>query len=587
MTAGSIVKEHVFNQLRRKDSNMSTTRMDKRKALLKRKEKDKRIYFTGIFFTFLFVLLICRLYFIQVLNGEEYAARVRRQQIDHIELKKVSGNIIDRNGYSFTSAGEALMLKVIPKAVGFNDDAYDVIEALTGVVKKEFLRSSSEVFTVPVVNFNKALIEAVESDYHPGVLCYNESIRYNDKSLARHVIGYLRKSDGVPMSGIEKALQNYLHPGLESYVNVFSDAANRPLFSLGYQISHPERKCYDVQLTLNYNIQEVLEQTLDQYPGRRHGGIVLNAMNGEILALASRPQFQQYDPGALKTNGMDSSFLSIPMEQYPFGSVFKIIVAAAALDSGRYSESTLFTCTGGIQAGNRWMPCHAHTGGLGTITFREAFAHSCNDTFIRIAQDIGGETIIEMAKRFGLGEEINIELPNAPGLLMKKDEYSGTGIANLAIGQGTIMVTPLQAADMITTIVNNGKRKTLKLVDGVVDSEGNFVQYHPEQNKGSTDTRVISQKTAETLIRFMGDVTEYGTGKNASCALIGGTAGKTGTPQVAGDLKSSNYAWFTGFFPKDKPRYIIVVLSLEEGGAADMAAPVFLDIAKGIWKAAK
>ena len=185
MTAGSIVKEHVFNQLRRKDSNIVQPEWIK-ESIAERKEKDKRIYLQEFSLPFIRFTYLSALFHTSF-KWEEYAARVRRQQIDHIELKKVSGNIIDRNGYSFTSAGEALMLKVIPKAVGFNDDAYDVIEALTGVVKKEFLRSSSEVFTVPVVNFNKALIEAVESDYHPGVLCYNESIRYNDKSLARHV----------------------------------------------------------------------------------------------------------------------------------------------------------------------------------------------------------------------------------------------------------------------------------------------------------------------------------------------------------------------------------------------------------------
>lgn len=562
---------------------MDTTRMDKRKALLKRKEKGKRIYAAGIFFTLLLTLLIFRLYSIQILKGEEYVGRVRQQQIDQIELEKVSGNIIDRNGISFTSAGEILTLKVIPCSIGFDDRAYDVIESLTGKSKKEFLRNSSKIYSIPVVNMNADLIAAVEANDYPGVLCYKESIRYNDDSLARHIIGYLRKSDDIPMSGIEKAYHNYLHPGLECYVNVFSDAANRPLFSLGYQISQPEKKWHDVQLTLDYNIQEILEQTLDKYPGRRHGGIVIDASNGDILALASRPQFQQYNPGAAKTDGMDSSFLAIPMEQYPFGSVFKIIVAAAALESGNYDENTLFTCIGGIQAGNRWMPCHAAAGGLGTITLREAFAHSCNDTFIRIAQDIGGEAIVEMAKRFGLGEEISIGLPNAVGRLMGKDEYSGAGIANLAIGQGTTMVTPLQAADMITTVVNGGKRKELKLVDKITDPDGNLIENYPGQDEESSDTRVISQKTATTLARWMGDVTEYGTGSKLKGALLGGTAGKTGTPQVSGDLKSSNYGWFAGFFPKDNPRYVIVVLSLEEGGAADMAVPVFHDIANGIW----
>ena len=166
---------------------MDTTRMDKRKALLKRKEKGKRIYAAGIFFTLLLTLLIFRLYSIQILKGEEYVGRVRQQQIDQIELEKVSGNIIDRNGISFTSAGEILTLKVIPYSIGFNDRAYDVIESLTDKSKKEFLRNSSKIYSIPVVNMNADLIAAVEANDYPGVLCYKESIRVTRQASCQHV----------------------------------------------------------------------------------------------------------------------------------------------------------------------------------------------------------------------------------------------------------------------------------------------------------------------------------------------------------------------------------------------------------------
>ena len=136
---------------------------------------------------------------------------------------------------------------------------------------------------------------------------------------------------------------------------------------------------------------------------------LFHAMNGEILALASRPCSMTPEP---KTNGMDSSFLSIPMEQYPFGSVFKIIVAAAALIAAGIRK-VLFTCTGGIQAGNAGclvMPIQA---AWEPLRFGKHLL-TCNDTFIQLPRSCG-ETIIEMAKRFGLGEEINIELPNIQG----------------------------------------------------------------------------------------------------------------------------------------------------------------------------
>lgn len=561
---------------------MQATRIDKRKALLEIREKEKRIKVFGIIFTFLLVLLTARLYFIQVLNGEELVNRVKQQQNNQIALEGKSGNITDRNGISFTSAGEDWLLKVIPYTIGFDVQAYDVVEILTGKNPSYLKSNLTETYNLPIINPNSELLAAIKENKYPGVLCYKENIRYNDHSLARHVVGYLRKSDNIPMAGIEKIFSKYLHPGMESYVNVFSDATNRPLFSLGYQIKEPEREWYDVQLTLDYDIQKILEQVLDRYPGRRHGGIVVDAESGEILALASRPHYKQHTPYAEKTDGMDSSFLAIPLEQYPFGSVFKIIVAAAALESGKFDEDSNFTCSGGINVGNRWIPCHTSMGGLGSITLREAFAYSCNDTFIQIAQEIGGEAIVNTAKSFGLGRPVNIELPNATGCIMEKSEYIGTGIANLALGQGKIMVSPLQAADMLATILNGGIRSSLKLVNGLVGSEGHVIDDNLK-DVADINHRVVSQQTASKLMEWMGDVTEYGTAKNIDDFFIKGAAGKTGTPQVSDDMNSNNFGWFAGFFPKDNPKYIVVVLSLEEGGAAEMAVPVFQDIANDIW----
>jgi len=552
-----------------------------RRVLKEKSKKIRRITITAIFFTLLLSLLICRLFYIQLIKGNEYVSMVRSQQIDQIYLNKKSGNILDRNGISFTSAGEQWRLKIIPYAIGFNEKAYKVIESLTKKKRTEFTSNMTKIYDLPVIILNSELLKDIEKNKYPGVLCYKETIRYDDNSLARHVIGYLRKADNKPVSGIEKVFGQYLHPETESYIDVFSDAMNRPLFSMGYQIKESDNQCYDVQLTLDYNIQQILEHVLDNYPSRKHGGIVVDAITGDILALASRPHYKQHDPTSLITDGMNSSFLTIPFEQYPIGSVYKIIVSAAALESGKYNENSIFSCNGGIQVGSIWVPCNSAANSLETITLREAFAYSCNDTFIKIAQEIGGDAIINMSRKFGLGKSIEIELPNATGRLMKKNEYTGAGIANLAIGQGSTMVTPLQVADIITTILNGGIRKPLKLVNGLVDPEKNIIK-NIEKQKLVQNNRIISQLTAATLVDWMGDVTKYGTAKHIIDSNIGGSAGKTGTPQVSNGGELINYGWFAGFFPVNNPKYIIVVLSLE-GGAADMAVPVFQEIAEEIW----
>ena len=147
------------------------------------------------------------------------------------------------------------------------------------------------------------------------------------------------------------------------------------------------------------------------------------------------------------------------------------------------------------------------------------------------------------------------------------------------------MVTPLQIADLMTTLANGGQRKQLRLVAGLIAPDGSFLKNTQKSTQSSRQNmgRVVSEKTAGTLSEWMGDVTEYGTAKKARDPQIGEIAGKTGTPQVSGDPCSKEYGWFAGYFPKKDPRYVIVVLSKEEGGADQVAVPLFHDIAKKIW----
>jgi cell division protein FtsI/penicillin-binding protein 2 len=563
----------------------------------------KRFRALGYIFAAVLAALVLRLFQIQIINGKEYADKALPQQTITVAMDDRQGDIIDRNGIPFTQAGEIQELLIFPNSIGFQEESYQVIEELTGKKKSYFYKKDIANYTETIVRPDSALIKLVEEGIYPGILYQKRNVRYNDTSLARHIIGYLRKSDSIPMSGIEKVYEQYLHPGSAKQVHAVADAKDQMIPGLGYTITEPEETWYNVQLSLDYGIQKILEQALDRYPGHRHGGLVVDAWTGDILALASRPQYKQYDPAAVVEENdpaAESSFLAIPFEQYPLGSVFKIVVAAAALESGKYTSDSNFSCTGGVQVGSKFFPCHSSTGGLGEITLREAFAYSCNDTFIRIAMDIGGDRIIETAESFGLGKALNIELPNAAGILMSKQQYTGPGIANLAIGQGETMVTPLQIADLMTTILNGGQRKQLQLVKGLTSPDGeqietdsdvnrNFNKQMKSEDEGSQvirnfrNIRVISKKTADELAAWMGDVTEYGTAIKARDGQIGGTAGKTGTPQVSGDPRSGEYGWFAGFFPQDNPRYVIVVMSKEEGGADDVAVPLFHDIARSIW----
>jgi penicillin-binding protein 2 len=550
-------------------------------SLKKTTVTSKRMLAFGCIITFFMILLITRLYTIQVLMGEFYSNKAMLQQTLQIALNEKRGDILDRNGIPFTRAGEYGELIVFPGIIRNDNTAIEIINSLTGKDSKIILQGFEEAYgyiRLPVLYPNAEAEHKIDKGEVYGVILHKSYLRYDDNSLARHVIGHLRKSDNVPLSGIEKAFDHVLRPVSATTVDASIDARNQLVPGLGYRIAEPENSPSNVWLTLDYRIQAILEDVLDSYKGNFHGGLVVDASTGEILALASRPQYKQYDP--MDARDEELSYLAIPFQQYPLGSIFKIVVAAAALENGLYSGDTILECTGGIQLGDNFFKCHARNGGLGKITLREAFAHSCNDSFIRIALEIGGDVIIEMSERLGFGTPIEIGLDNPPGNLMKPEQYAGAGIANLALGQGTTLATPLQVADAMVSIVSNGIRKRLSLVKGMGTYDKDSVEYlQMEQAE-----QILSPEVASEIAEWMEDVVDYGTGTRAWDDSIGGTAGKTGTPQVSGDPHSDEHGWFAGYFPRKNPRYVIIIHSRERGGGGSVAAPVFLEVARGIWK---
>lgn len=531
--------------------------------------------------TIIMGVLTARLFLIQVIHGPRYSKMALPQQTLSIPIEEIKGNITDRNGIPLTGIDTEYELIVIPKSMEHETEAYDAVYRLTQR-EKESLPVTSH-YILQVVNKDPMLLYDIESGKYRGLIIKKNNIRYGKSSLARHLVGYIRKSDNKPLSGIEKAYGDFLHPGEYKVLHALAYNKDAVLPNYRYVISEPESDYQDVRLTLDFHIQDALENILDIYTDHKHGGIVVEVGSGEILALASRPHFDQNNP----TKGDDSqiSELSIPLNPYPPGSIFKLVVAAAALESGKYNEYSMFHCKGGIQVGSHFVRCHESTEGLGHITFKEAFAYSCNDTFIKIASDLGGDVIVDMAEQLGFGTPLDIDLQNASGQFGSKDTYIGSGISNLAIGQGDVLVTPLQVADALLTIINDGEKKRLSLVKGLVSPNGEF-----ESNDKPiiSSKRILSSNTARILKRCMVDTVEYGTGTIARDLEIGGTAGKTGTPEVSSDANDSTmYGWFAGYFPVEEPRYIVVIMSKEEGVASKTAAPVFHDIARAIWQLEK
>lgn len=548
--------------------------------MLKESSINKRLLSVGLLISLLLFLLIVRLAYIQIVKASEYSEKAHRQRTLAVSIEKLRGDILDRNGIPFTKGKERSYLLLFPGLLHEDDSVVDIIHSMTGMSKDD-IRQISRINT-PYIK--KEILRSIpqweidiESGKYPGLMILRERTRYDSTSLARHVIGYLNKSDMAPVAGIEKEYNQYLNSNSSMMMYAVTDARKHVIPGVGFEIIGKAETYYNVQLSLDYHIQKALEDALDR-DGGRGGGVVIDLNTGDILAMASRPNFDQNN--VLASMNKDDSLWSVPSVAFPPGSIFKVIVAAAALEAGICDGDTPYTCTGEITINGVTYSCHPSTGGLGEITIREAFAYSCNDAFIKLAQELGGEKVIEMARRLGFGSTLDIGLVNESGSLPDRAEYAGAGIGNLALGQGKVEASLLQIANMISIIANDGVSKNISLVKGFLSQKGEIVHDLKVEEQAR---RVLSPEVARELKAWMRSVTEYGTGTQAYSSSIGGTAGKTGTPQVAGDSNAKYYGYFAGFFPAEQPQYVIAILSREESSGGTRAATIFRETAESIY----
>jgi len=412
----------------------------------------------------------------------------------------------------------------------------------------------------------------------PGVRVYKCEERYGSNSVAVHTIGYLNGA-GEGVSGIEYAFNEYLTEcsgritaihqvnsggrSLSGYAPVVVDTTSR---SLG-----------GVVLSIDLDLQQMAEEVADECI-KKGAIVIMDAKTGAIRASVSRPIFEQNDIAA-SLECDNGQLVNRAISAYDIGSVFKLIVGAAALESG-YSEEQVYTCEGGIQIGDNIFHCNSRAG-HGEIDMKDAMAQSCNIYFIKLAQEMGGKKILELAGKFGFGKSISLaeNYCTRAGCLPSEETLTyPAALANFSFGQGELMASPVHVAQLVTTIANDGVMRNAFIYEYKLSPTGvAFDEYKPMV------TQVINAETAQILKGFMKETVENGTGKAGRSDYVTSGA-KTGTAQT-GIIKNGRQvlqAWYAGFFPYEQPEYICVVL-VEDGqsGGAD-AGPVFRMIAERI-----
>ncbi|MDD2573641.1 MAG: penicillin-binding transpeptidase domain-containing protein [Bacillota bacterium] len=540
-----------------------------------------RTLFTGCVILLLLLALIGRLFQIQVVRSEGYSQRAANQRMLNLPLDFSRGQFYDVNMIPLTGRERVESLVVFPDLIEDKTEAATVIAELTGMQQRDALRDLEEAAT-PYKLPLQGTDERLAGIWARGIMVVGDLERYDSKSIARHLIGYIDKSDNVGRSGLERLYEEYLSGNGKMTVAAMVDGSKRLIPGLGYKLINGGRggeSCH-LQLTIDYHIQRAIEEIMDEF-GIEGAVVVLNSESGEVAAMASRPNYHQNNVEEY-LDGQRGELLNKAFCQYNLGSIFKTVVAAAALEDSRINPFETVNCPGYIEVGDLLVKCSSYdTGGHGDVDMFGAYAKSCNTFFIEMGQRVGGERIMEMAERFGLGEIVGLNpLEEQPGLIPSDRKLHKSDVCNISIGQGDIMVTPLQVAVMTSIIANNGTLKQPRVLKDVVGKSGGRVftdwPENPEQ--------VLSPFVAMEIRKMMEQAVDQGTGTLAALPDYGGTAGKTSSAQTGQRINGREvlHAWFTGYVPRLYPRYVITVLVENGRSGGSVAAPVFKGIAQRI-----
>ena len=404
--------------------------------------------------------------------------------------------------------------------------------------------------------------------------------RYSENDTAAHIIGYL-DSEGNGISGIEKAFDGILKEYSGSFsVRYNADASGRTLSGIEIEkINNNYASQGGIVLTIDSEIQRICENAMKWNNLEKGAVVVLDATTSEILAMASSPVFDRNNLSASLKNE-NSPFLNRSLCAYAVGSVFKPVVAAAALENG-ISIDTSFDCRGYSDVSGVRFNCHNRSGhGVNNMT--EAMAVSCNSYFISLGQAVPTEDIISVASALGFGRKTQLceTIVSDSGNLPDADSIDSLpALANISFGQGTLLATPLQIAGAYCAFANGGYYREPHLFKYITDNNGKTVAYY----KNEINNKVLPDSVCREIVSMLSETVENGSGKLAD-PMIGSAAGKTATAETGMTRNGEKIVntWFAGFYPSDNPEYVIVVFKEDGNSASTDCAPVFRDIADAI-----
>ena len=575
--------------------------------------RSKKIF---IFIQVLTVFLLLNFWKIQVLDHKKYWEKSEANRMREIVLPSQRGLIKDRGETILADNKASFKVSIIRENCEDYDKSCRKISRLLkieeDVLKERIKRYESFPVFKPIVikenlSFEEvAVIEARKLEF-PELFLQAEPKRfYPFGNLAAHALGYIQELSGeeiknglyqqrrlgdlIGKTGVEKVYESTL-VGTDGEALEIVDSMGR---SKGEIAKREPEKGQNIILTLDYDLQEKAEELLE---GREGAVVMMDPQTGEILALASYPTF---DPNKFIDRFTPEEWLDLinssefPLEnrairgQYAPGSIFKLVIDLGALELGIVDEETTFTCKGEIEIYNEPFTCWIEKG-HGEMNLIQGIRNSCNIYHYQVGKKMGIDEISRYAKMLGFGAKTGIDLPGEKtGLVpnpqwkreVRKERWQPGETISVAIGQGPLMVTPLQVALYTSIIANRGRKVTPHLL--------NSQSLAGKRVFSEKDAVDIELSTFETVIQGMWEVVNKGGTGWAANVKGFDICGKTGSTQLISTEKdkekkveeeeeeeeTKTHSWFTGFAPRDNPKIVVTVIIEYGGMGGATAAPL-------------
>ena len=542
------------------------------------------------------LLISIRLLYVCVFQSSYYLEKAQKLHERERDIKALRGEILDRNGVVLASNKTVCTVSVIHSQITQPQEVIQMLVKELDITEEAARKRVEKVSSIERVktNVDKETGDRIREYNYSGVKVDEDYKRYYPYSkLCSKVLGFTG-SDNQGILGLEAKYDAYLS-GTPGQILTLTDAWGVEVKNGNEERDEPE-KGSNLYTSIDINIQSYAQQlaqkTLEQKQAKSVSIIVMNPENGEILAMTNEPEYDLNNPYELNSDLLISSTGTSKMDllnnmwrnfcindTYEPGSIFKMVTATAALETGSVTLNDHFTCGGSAIVADRKIRCHKTTG-HGTQTFTQTVMNSCNPAFIEWGRRVGTERFFEYMGKLGLLENTGIDIAGEASTIIHKQENVGeVELATMSFGQ-SFQITPLQMLRAASAIINGGNLVTPHFaVKSVSEADGTAVEFNYE-----IQSNAIEEKTSLMMKDILRQVVEEGGGKKAyleGFSIGGKTATSQKLPRGSGKYISS----FIGFSPVDNAKVIAMCLIDEPQGiyyGGTIAAPVIRELFENI-----